>query len=354
MSLQSATQSVQAGQAQVTVFGAFPAAYQVAVQPAWVTGYAITGKSTTQFTVTFAVPAPAGGSTFDWTAGTPVTPAQGASVAIAAGAVQAVIAGTFTAPYGVGIGPAWVTDVRVVARGATGFTVDFATPAPAGGSTFDWISSPTPSGISAAVTAPLAGATQAIQGGATQLIVSTPGGLPAVYQVIVGTSWVTGTDVVGKTQTGFTINFAVPAPNTGGMLTWIVVGQSIGTTSLADYLAELRDLLHDPNDRFWSATQKANYINRALRRRDIDTAANRSTVSFTLTSGTGTYTFAQVGNGQIFDVLAIALIFGTQRVTLDNPSLTELNQYYRPYTTQTGWTRAWARQGPSAVIFGPT
>lgn len=275
---------------------------------------------------------------------------QGATATIAAGAVTASVVGVFAATYQVTITAGWVTDADVVAKTAAGFTVNFAVPAPPGGSTFDWTVSIPAVSTAQAIT----GVTQAVAAGAVQAVFAATASLPASYQVGLSTSWVTGFDVVGKTAAGFTINFAVPAPAGGGTVDITVFGPSAGTVSLADYLDELRDLLHDPNDRVWTVVQKANYINHAMRQRDLDTGTQRSTLSFTLTSGVGTYTFAQVGSGLIYDVFSITLIFGSLRCVLDNPSLTDLNIYYRPFTTQLGWTAGWAKQGPSTVIFGPT
>lgn len=274
----------------------------------------------------------------------------GATATIAAGAVTATVTGAFASTYQVSIAPGWVTDYDVVSKTATQFVVNFAVPAPAGGSTFDWVVSITAVATAQAIT----GATQTVAAGAVSAAFTAAASLPAAYQVMVSTSWVSGFDVVSKLSTGFTVNFAVPAPPGGGTVDITVFGPAAGTVSLADYLDELRDLLHDPSDRIWSALQKANYINRAMRQRDLDTGVNRQTFTFTLTAGTGTYTFSQVGSGSIFDVFSIVLIFGQTRAVLDNPSLTDLNIYYRPSRTQNGWTAGWAKQGPSTVIFGPT
>jgi hypothetical protein len=193
-----------------------------------------------------------------------------------------------------------------------------------------------------------------VAAGNSSAAIVTLASLPASYQVAVSPSWVTGYDVVLKTAAGFTINFAVAAPPGGGTVDWFVFTPAIGTVSLSDQLDELRDLLHDPNDRFWSATQKANYINRAMRRRDMDTGANRQLLTFVLTAGTGSYTLAQVGNGQAFDLYSINLIFGATRILLQNLPKTELDMKYRPWTTYTAIPEAFARYGPSTVILGPT
>lgn len=356
MALQGGTQSVNGGDVQAIVVGSFPATYQAGIAPGWVTGWRITSKTATQFTVDFAVPAPAGGAAFDWTAGTALSPSSSASPAVPAGATSVTVTGTFASAYQLAIGPGWMTDVDVVSKTATTFVVNFGTPAPAGGSTLDWIAVVilTSTLTTPLATAPLTGASQVVAGGTTSLQITTTAGLPGAYEVTVAPGWVTAYDVVNKTSAGFTILFAIPAPVAGATVDWIVFGPALGTVSLQEYLDELRDLLHDPNDRIWSPTQKANYINRAIKRRDMDTGANRKTLTFTLTASTGTYTLTQVGDGRVFDLYSITLIWGNVRVVLDNVSLTELNQFYRTWTNWTSQPRGWARQGPNVILIGPT
>lgn len=70
-------------------------------------------------------------------------------------------------------------------------------------------------------------------------------------------------------------------------------------TTLAYYEAQLRDLLHDPNDQFWSLTQKDNYINQARRQLVIDTGCLRSLQTSYCSYGTEAYAFGQVGGALI-------------------------------------------------------
>src|SRR5438128_8670873 len=95
MAASGTTQSVAAGLATAPVVATLPATYQVAISTSWITSWDVAGKSATGFTVNFAVPAPAGGGTFDWvaTAGTSATLASG-STAVGAGL------GTITVPAG--------------------------------------------------------------------------------------------------------------------------------------------------------------------------------------------------------------------------------------------------------------
>ena len=275
---------------------------------------------------------------------------QGATVTVAAGATSATVAGAFAAAYQVGLSASWATDFQVSAKTAAGFTITFSVPAPPSGGTFDWVVNSSTVPTSSAIS----GASAAVSAGATSLAVVTAAALPSAYQVTVEASWLTGFSVTGKTALGFTITFTVPAPPGGGTVDWIAFGPAIGTVTLADELDELRRLLHDPNDRYWSAVDKAFYLNRARQRRDLDTAANRQVLSFTLTAGTGTYTVTQIGNAQIFDIINLIVIVGNTRVILQQLSLTELNIKFRPWTTLQSQPWGFAKVGPSQVILGPT
>jgi hypothetical protein len=62
-------------------------------------------------------------------------------------------------------------------------------------------------------------------------------------------------------------------------------------STLQDYLDQLRDLLHDPSDQYWSVPEKIGYVNAALEQRDLDTGQNRHLYPFTLTIGQDIYSF---------------------------------------------------------------
>ncbi len=356
MSTAGSTQSVLAGAATATVLAALPSSYQVGISPSWVTDYDVITKTAGGFVVNFSVPCPVGGGTFDWVAqsGTATTTLASGSTAVGAGlATVTVPAGAFSSTnFLVSVAPNWVTGWEVIAKTLTGFTVMFAVAAPVGGGSIDWIVvslSPSALGVG---TQPVTGATQAVAAGVT--LGAVTGGFGTVYQVTVAPSWVTGYDVVSKTSAGFTVNFAVPAPAGGGTFDWIVWSPGSGFVTLSDYLQSLRDLLRDPNDDLWSSAQKTRFINDALKRRDFDTEGNRQLISFGLTAGTDTYTFANLGNNRVFDVIGINLIFVAQRIVLAHLSFTELNQRFRPWVPWTDIPRAFARYGPSTVVFGPS
>ena len=66
--VQGATQVVAGGAVAAVVVGTFVAPYEVGIMPAWATDKLILAadKLATQFTVSFNVPAPPVGSSFDW------------------------------------------------------------------------------------------------------------------------------------------------------------------------------------------------------------------------------------------------------------------------------------------------
>lgn len=67
-------------------------------------------------------------------------PTTGAVVTIVAGATSKAIVGTFPGTYFVPKpGATWATDCIVTGKSATGFTITFTVPCPAGGGTIDWV-----------------------------------------------------------------------------------------------------------------------------------------------------------------------------------------------------------------------
>jgi len=65
---QGATVAVPVGTIASVVLGTFTAPYRLAVTPAWATDRFVipANKLATQFEVDFTIPAPAGGSSYDW------------------------------------------------------------------------------------------------------------------------------------------------------------------------------------------------------------------------------------------------------------------------------------------------
>lgn len=124
--------------------------------------------------------------------------------------------------------------------------------------------------------------------------------------------------------------------------------------TVADHLAVLRRLLHDPDDRYWPEADKIAYISEAVKRRDLLTGQNRVLLSVNLVAGTNSYSMTTAGNARVFDVIGIQLTFGGVTMVLDNLSYTDLAAQWLSFTsTYRDIPRAWARHGASNVIFGP-
>ena len=213
---------------------------------------------------------------------------------IPAGATLATIAGGFgTTPSQLTLTPAWSTQAAQVAQTPNVTTVAFGVPAPPGGARLYWTqpsAQTNPAPMQGIATVP-----------AGDISVTVFGSFCAdAYQVAPTFSWFTDWTPEDIQAGEFTIMLSVPAPPGGGTMYWTVIPvpaptESGQTSTLEDYLNELRRLLHDPLDQYWTVQDKVNDINRAMQRRDVDTGANRQLVPFALTIGKDTYAFGELG-----------------------------------------------------------
>lgn len=120
--------------------------------------------------------------------------------------------------------------------------------------------------------------------------------------------------------------------------------------TLADYRTSLRQLLHDLSDVLYPLTDKDSYINDALNERDQMTGGNRRTLSVAASTTTGTYTYAQLGNANIIDIISIAVIDGQFRWVLGQYSLTRLNALGRTSTQFKDRPVAYAWVGQTVIL----
>src|SRR3972149_1012455 len=90
-----------------------------------------------------------------------------------------------------------------------------------------------------------------------------------------------------------------------------------------------------------------------MQRRDLDSGQNRVLISKTLTAGTALYSFSDLSNDAIFDVIGIAVINGSTRIQLNQYSYSELSVAARAWTTYQSLPRAFCRYGPSQVYLAP-
>lgn len=195
-----------------------------------------------------------------------------------------------------------------------------------------------------------------VAAGATTVTITGSFQLP--YVIVLSLTWNTTWWITTQIADSVSIEFSTPAPAGGG-----TVGYQIDVTStaaagpttarLADYLQQVRDLLHDDNADYWSVARLTRFVNQGMQQRDLDMGGNRQILSFALTAGTDLYTFTSVGNANVFDVVSIALIFGTQRIQLGELSRTVLTERFRPSSTYRDVPAAWCRQGPNSVLLAP-
>ena len=183
----------------------------------------------------------------------------------------------------------------------------------------------------------------------------------AAYTPLVTPSWATATGIPSGTQTStqFVVIFSVPAPADAVLNSEIFPGPAAPILggqleTLQTYLDDLRRLLHDPNDRYWSQADKTVYINKGMQRRDLDTGANRQLLPVTLTAGTDLYAFSATGQAQVFDVVGINVIYGNQRIVLNQFSYTSINVWARQYLPGLQDVPiGFCRYGPNQILFGP-
>lgn len=123
---------------------------------------------------------------------------------------------------------------------------------------------------------------------------------------------------------------------------------------LSDYHASVRDLLHDPNDQFFSKAAKTRWINEGVRMRDILTKYNRVLKTFNTVIGTDNYSFTDFGDARVFDVIGVYVIYGQLRVVLDNVSFTMMNARVRQLQPlYRNVPICWARYGPNSIYIAP-
>lgn len=128
--------------------------------------------------------------------------------------------------------------------------------------------------------------------------------------------------------------------------------------ALNAYIAQLQDLLHDPNYQMWSANQLTLYINEARNRVAADCYCLRQVVTgMTLIAGQELYTVASIpvpAGYQPVNVMSIDLYYGTLRMTLDYNPWRLHNVKYRAWQTFQTRPLGFTRMGSQYFYVGPT
>ncbi len=125
-------------------------------------------------------------------------------------------------------------------------------------------------------------------------------------------------------------------------------------TTLADYLAATRRLLHDASGQFWSDTELQAYINEARVRVVRDTGCYRKLQALTLTANKEVYTFATdfpLGVDTI-DVLGVSVIWGQTRIACAYLAWSEFQARVRSWTLQVGQPSVFSVYGQNSVYVG--
>lgn len=122
--------------------------------------------------------------------------------------------------------------------------------------------------------------------------------------------------------------------------------------ALTAYLNEVKRLLHDSNNRFWSNTQLTDYINTARNRVASDTACLRSLEDVVLVLDTETYALSSftTKTTRAYDIMNLTVIWGSQRIPMLQCAWTEFNARFRAWVSNTQRPQVWSRYGESPAI----
>jgi hypothetical protein len=125
------------------------------------------------------------------------------------------------------------------------------------------------------------------------------------------------------------------------------------TSTLADYVSEVRRILHDATGTFWSDVDLIAFINRAIRQRDRNSYMNRVVVTTALVQGQKLYDLTLV-DPDAHDVISIFVIRGNERYPLAKRPYTEVTQYNQAIVSMQTDPEAFARVGATQVYIAPT
>lgn len=126
------------------------------------------------------------------------------------------------------------------------------------------------------------------------------------------------------------------------------------TKSLAQYIIDVRRLLHDALGQYWTDVELTDYINAARDRVVADTGCNRMKQAGTLAQGTESYLFSAFSNQyRTFDVLNIRLLWGSAWYQLDYMPFGELSTRMRAWKTMQQRPVAFSVYGQNTIYVGP-
>jgi hypothetical protein len=136
--------------------------------------------------------------------------------------------------------------------------------------------------------------------------------------------------------------------------------------ALADYIADVQDLLHDPLAQMWSVAQVTRYINGARDRVAKDTKALRQVLTqaafptLQFAAGTDFFNpqtflapFLSTGN-ELVDVMGVTIIINQQRQSLIYKPYSWINARLRGWVGYQSYPGYWSRLSPIQCIIAPT
>lgn len=135
---------------------------------------------------------------------------------------------------------------------------------------------------------------------------------------------------------------------------------------LSDYLTQTRQLLRDSTGALYTDPDLTYFINTALRQRDLDLGFNRVRYSFTLVSGTYSYSFAAIvaggtvlsGNANailqdVFSLIVMPLGGATSSIRYPLGRWPYSKLAYLLSTAYPTYPAFYAMYGPSTIMLGP-
>ena len=132
---------------------------------------------------------------------------------------------------------------------------------------------------------------------------------------------------------------------------------------LNTYIAQVQDLLDDPNAQIWPTTSLTNYINEARNRvaqetkalRQIITTETYSTMQFNV--GQELYQYASwlpsPYNTALVDIMGVTVLVNDERYALKYWAYTQLNAYLRGWVNYQDWPIVFGRVGANQFYIAP-
>lgn len=124
------------------------------------------------------------------------------------------------------------------------------------------------------------------------------------------------------------------------------------TSTLAEYITEVRRILHDATATFWPDTDLIAFINRAIRQRDRNSGMNRLVVLHTLVPMQNLYDLTVV-DLDAYEVLSIFVRRGNERYPLARRAYTEVTQFNQAVMSMSTDPEGYSRIGAKQVYIAP-